>query len=403
MKAAVVIGANYGDEGKGLVTDYLAANAHGSGITVIRYNAGAQAGHTVQLQSGLRHVFSHFSSGTFAGSKTYLSEYFVANPILFNQELAKLISYGYPTKPTIHPAAVVSTPYDMYLNQLFETSMGKKRHGSCGVGIGETIERNLHKDYQLTVSDLFNQSYLRKKLLLIRDQWVELRSLELIKRKLSKDEQELVDSSEVFDHFLSDIQLFLENIYIDDYDSIDKDESIIFEGAQGLRLDQNNKHFPHVTRSNTGIENVSWIAKKMHIDTLDIHYVTRCYLTRHGAGPLADEYSNCPFINFKDETNIPHKFQGSLRFAPLNIHTMNKEINADLDKLSHNISRQITLVTTCLDHFEESIAIMDNKNKVIKLGKNELKKYIIENCKFDHYVFSSGPTRNDCEHSNSLG
>lgn len=59
MEAAVVIGANYGDEGKGLITDYLAALDH-SNTLVVRFNGGAQAGHTVQTPSGLRHVFSHF-------------------------------------------------------------------------------------------------------------------------------------------------------------------------------------------------------------------------------------------------------------------------------------------------------------------------------------------------------
>jgi len=183
MKAAVVIGANYGDEGKGLITDYLAA-LNNSNTLVIRFNGGAQAGHTVQRPNGLRHVFSHFSSGTFAGVQTYLSDFFIANPILFTQELEKLRACGDTPKVTIHPKAVVTTPYDMYINQVFENFQGGKRHGSCGVGIGETIERNSHAKFQLTVKDLFDQEKVKKRLLHIRDEWLEFRLGQLMQRDL---------------------------------------------------------------------------------------------------------------------------------------------------------------------------------------------------------------------------
>ena len=70
MKAYAVIGANYGDEGKGLITDYLCRQVENP--LVIRFNGGAQAGHTVTTPEGIRHIFSHFGSGTLAGA-SYLS------------------------------------------------------------------------------------------------------------------------------------------------------------------------------------------------------------------------------------------------------------------------------------------------------------------------------------------
>ena len=87
--AHVVIGANYGDEGKGLMTDYLADKYQAE--VVVRFNGGAQAGHTVVTPAGQRHVFSHFGSATLSGSRTFLSKHFVANPILFLKEKMKQI------------------------------------------------------------------------------------------------------------------------------------------------------------------------------------------------------------------------------------------------------------------------------------------------------------------------
>jgi len=377
MKAAVVIGANYGDEGKGLITDYLAAlhrPRDPSSTLVVRFNGGAQAGHTVQRPNGVRHVFSHFSSGTFSGAQTYLSDFFIANPILFKQELERLGDCAYSPKVTIHPDVVVTTPYDMFINQVFERFMADKRHGSCGIGINETIERNLHAKYQLAVKDLFDRNTLRKRLLLVRDEWLEARLAQLIPRKLTQDEKDLIFSEEIFEYFLDDIQMFQNYCEVSDYRRITKSDKLIFEGAQGLLLDQSHKNFPHVTRSNTGLQNVSTIAIHNNISHLDIYYVTRCYLTRHGAGPLDDECSTCPCPHFRDETNLPHKFQGRLRFAPINVDAMNMEINADLNKLSKKISRRVTLVVTCLDQFEEKIPVSGKIGHTITLKKNEFQK-----------------------------
>jgi adenylosuccinate synthase len=298
---------------------------------------------------------------------------------------------------TIHPEAIVTTPYDMYINQMFENFQGKNRHGSCGVGISETIERNLHANFQLTVKDLFDQEKLKKKLLEIRDEWLELRLGQLIQRKLTQGETGLIFSNEIFEYFLDDIQTFLFYCDVADYSHLRKWDSVIFEGAQGLLLDQGHRGFPHVTRSNTGLQNVSAIASLNNISHLDIYYVTRCYLTRHGAGSLPNECPSCPCPHFKDETNVPHEFQGNLRFAPLNIDKLNLEITADLNKLSKKISKKITLAVTCLDQFEGKITVAEEEGHIIELRKDEFLKYLFDKTEFDHYIFSHGPTRESCK------
>ena len=88
----VIIGANYGDEGKGLMTDYFAAEAKRKEefCLVVMGNGGAQRGHTVSTPEGIRHVFHHFGSGTFSGVRTYFPEYFIVNPMVFKKEFTEL-------------------------------------------------------------------------------------------------------------------------------------------------------------------------------------------------------------------------------------------------------------------------------------------------------------------------
>ena len=123
---AVVIGAAFGDEGKGLIT-HLMASQYGRDAVVVRFNGGAQAGHTVVTNDSQRHVFRHFGSGSFVGAMTFLSRYFVSNPILFLEEIEALSLLG--IKPTVYidPASPITTPYDMMINQIVEEVRGNQR------------------------------------------------------------------------------------------------------------------------------------------------------------------------------------------------------------------------------------------------------------------------------------
>lgn len=135
-RARVVIGANFGDEGKGAVTDHLCAT-EGAGV-VIRFNGGAQAAHTVVTPDGRRHVFSHFGSGALADVPTFLSQFFICNPIAFLRERKSLVALRANVDIYAHPDCIVSTFADMWINQELEKSRGSYRHGSCGYGINET-------------------------------------------------------------------------------------------------------------------------------------------------------------------------------------------------------------------------------------------------------------------------
>jgi adenylosuccinate synthase len=318
MIARVVIGANFGDEGKGLVTDHLCAQ--GAGV-VVRFNGGAQAGHTVVTPDGERHVFHHFGSGSLLEVPTFLSQFFVCNPILFFEELKQLRALGFRPDVYAHPDCLVTTFMDMLINQTVENKRANKRHGSCGVGFHETMNRSNIKELKITMSDLWNGSRrLEAQLAEICGKYAKFRC------------GETFDDPVAIAAFLDCCEQFAE--YVNPL-GIGQCKDPVFEGAQGLMLDQGNKEFfPHVTHSNTGMKNVEVLCAQARITAKEIYYVSRSYLTRHGAGPLPGEDSG---LSFEDDTNIPNAFQGTLRFAPLDSAALRARCAADAGSNQHKL------------------------------------------------------------------
>ena len=99
----LIIGANYGDEGKGLATDFFGAQAAGSFGTInVLTNGGPQRGHTVELADGRRHVFKHFGAASFRGAASYFAEQFIVNPgNIYESPLPLLHSLGYVDKSAV--------------------------------------------------------------------------------------------------------------------------------------------------------------------------------------------------------------------------------------------------------------------------------------------------------------
>lgn len=366
-RATVVIGANYGDEGKGLMVDYFANQSPADKI-VVRFNGGAQAGHTVVTPDRKRHVFSHFGSGTLAGVPTYLAKHFVCNPLVFWKESRDLVALGCEPVISADPRCFVTTPYDMLINQAVEDARGAKRHGSVGLGFGETIERNAYPAFQLWKADLADKDKLTEKMRFIRDKWLPTRCAQLGVPVLSQTDHKMND--DILDKTVAACMEFNSLVGTGGAEILDG-KSVIFEGAQGLSLDMDSHNFPHVTRSNTGLKNVAPIAKILGL-ALDVIYVTRPYLTKHGAGPLATQYDPDPPIF--DETNTAHPYQGTLRFGRLDVGEMRERIAADL-KFFPSANESVALT-----HADE-----------IPAGQLSELKSLIGNVKF----VSVGPTRAD--------
>ncbi len=352
MRAKVVIGAGLGDEGKGLMVDYLAHKNPKS--TVVRFNGGCQALHTVQI-NGERTGFQHYGSGTAVGVPTFLGKEFIVNPVLFHKE-RKALNKG---SVQCHVESRVTTPYDMMHNTLLETSRGGNRHGSCGLGINATVNRHIavpfnacHLPHPAKVKEILRQTYKYYKEL---HKGTELAGLNAL--------QTLRDTVE--DPFVHNCIQFINKVDLENEGYLKYNNCVIFEGAQGLLLDENHEWFPHVTRSKTGLTNVIDILKQLpYANKVEVTYMTRAYLTRHGAGPLPNEDTD---MHFEDKTNLPNTWQGKLRYAPLDIDLLLETIKYDLMGIALRsdirVSVEPKLCITCLDQMEH-VDFVYNKNRM---------------------------------------
>jgi len=400
--ASVVIGANYGDEGKGLVTDYLASERPAETV-VVRFSGGANAGHTVVTPEGdidegasSRHVFHHFGSGTLAGAGTYLSSHFLVNPILFHTEHRKLRQIGVtPDAPTVSSRCLVTTPYDMVINQEAERARGDGRHGSCGVGVNETEDRSQHYRARLTVSDLHDKQLLYSRLKYITSEWAERR---LARHGVVKPSfaglWEILGSDEYLGAFMVECQRFLDAVHVSEDAVIRDARRIVFEGSQGLALDQHRGDFPYVTRASTGLTNVFEVANAADLDELHVYYVTRAYLTRHGAGPLPRE-GELPF-EVADETNQPNDWQGRLRTAPLDVDALAARVKRDFAEVGTEDRAAIAL--TCTDHWPDPRGVVWYSGGERRTGTVICLIEAIEKATgMMVELASAGPTRGDVE------
>ena len=144
MEAQIIIGKNFGDEGKGLATDYFARQAQQSGkpCLVVRHNGGAQAGHTVDRGTD-RFVFHQLSSGSFRGADTLWADSFLPDLYKLREEAEDFFALS-GKRPRILSGGDCRCVVidDVLLNMALETARGSNRHGSCGMGINEAVQRS---------------------------------------------------------------------------------------------------------------------------------------------------------------------------------------------------------------------------------------------------------------------
>lgn len=324
----IVLGSLFGDEGKGLTTSFLCDNTPNS--IVVRFCGGPQAGHTV-VYNEQRHVFSSFGSGTLQGVPTYWSQHCPFYPIAYLNELFVLLDLKVEPEFYIHPLCPVITPYDVYYNQL---RAKKTRHGSVGMGISTTIERH-EKFYKLHVQDLFYEKIWHEK----------FKQIELYYDKLFYNLNK-PDLTKEIEQFRAVIKEVTSIIHISENEIVEK-YNPIYEGAQGILLDQDYGFFPHVTRANTTSKNA--ISLLPSTSNAEIYYVVRTYQTRHGNGYMSNEDKTVKLINNQNETNKSHEFQGEFRTTELDPELLNYAFKCD-GHYSKDINKN--LVITCNDQLE---------------------------------------------------
>lgn len=330
----IVIGLNFGDEGKGLTTSFLCANSQRyRKPLVVRFNGGQQAGHTVNY-NGNKHIFSGFGSGTLQDVPTYWSEYCTFYPNSFLREY-DILDNMLLKSPVIYvnPLCPVTTPFDIDSNRAAEKIM---RVGSVGMGFGATIQRQ-QDYYKLFVQDLFFENILIQK----------LRAIAKYYNGQDVDAQ--------IEHFLKSVKRVKEIITLSD-NSIIREYYPIFEGAQGVLLDMDFGFFPNVTRSNTTTKNAIKLIPQ-EFDYSEVFYVTRCYMTRHGNGYMG---KGEPVVlkNNEGETNKQHEYQGTFRTSAMDFELMNYALSCD-----NNFSKYIAknLVITCTDQLDTDIDLFLSK------------------------------------------
>jgi adenylosuccinate synthase len=322
----IVLGLGFGDEGKGLTTSYLCSLVENP--LVVRFNGGHQAGHTV-VHNGNRHVFSSFGSGTLQDVPTYWSKNCTVYPTAVLNEF-KVLNNILPTLDRklmlyINPLCPVTTPYDVAYNQEVQN-----KNGTVGVGFGATLERH-ENHYKLFMQDLFYEKVLIAKLKNIQEHYYYDKAFKKIE----------------IESFLEDCGNMANNwIKIVD-DSIMSEYYCIFEGAQGILLDQDFGFFPNVTRSNTTSKNAIHLSKITGRPP-QIFYVTRSYQTRHGKGFMTNEGDKLHLSHNKNETNKNHEFQGEFRTSPLDLDLLNYALKCD-SHFSEGLVKN--LVITCTDQY----------------------------------------------------
>lgn len=384
-RAVVVVGLGYGDEGKGLATDYLCQLLPKP--LVIRFNGGGQAGHTVVTSDRKRHVFSNFGSGTLRGVPTYWSNYCTFSPESTITEYQELQTLGVKPVLMLDNWCPVTTHYDILYNRAIEATRGNARHGSCGQGFGATIERHNILQTKLYACDLLISSLLKDKLQNIRSYYQ------------AKIDQETKFSFKQFDHdaederfrqYATEISILSQQgaiRFVEESEMLSHHNdwnSFIFEGAQGILLDMDFGFFPHVTHSNTTTKNALKLLENQFKDSVkaEILYVTRSYQTRHGAGPFPNDRSVL-LMGTEGETNKYHEYQGEFKTSCLDIDLLNYALSCDA-KFSAGLKKH--LIVTCVDHLKDKLIPCYKDNTFKLIGHEELSIFL--ETKFISQVFN---------------
>ena len=364
IRVKIVIGANYGDEGKGLATHYFSKQ---KGLKEkclnVLFNGSCQRGHTVDLEDGRRHVFHHFGSGTLNGAATYFDSNFIVNPIFFCQEYDELgESFMRFPRCFISPECRVATPYDAFINQIVEQDRAKKgtRHGSCGFGVWETQQRYKEYDdahfktgFNQRYTDLLSASnaYILNMLKGLAEVYVPRRLKEYGIEEIPEEYKKLLVSENLRLNWLMDFRRMNLLTKLSDFESLTSEyKYIIFEGGQGLALDENNTAmYPHVTASDT-TSAIPLERVKDLTDDIEICYITRSYFTRHGAGPFPTEISKDWFglKLIEDKTNVPNEYQESIRYGLFDVDELLARVSKDMTK-AHQVKNNVKC-SLCVTH-----------------------------------------------------
>ncbi|WP_315117088.1 adenylosuccinate synthase [uncultured Clostridium sp.] len=285
MSAVVVLGAQWGDEGKGKMTDYLAEGAD----VVVRYQGGNNAGHTVEV-GDKQYKLHLIPSGILYDNKiNVIGNGVVIDPKALFEEMEYLKELGVSITPNnfiISDRAQIIMPYHKILDGIKERARGKKDIGTTGKGIGPCYTDKMERS-GIRVCDLIDRDVFKEKL---RDNIEEKNNI--ITKVYSETP---LDVQEVFREYIlyaEKIKPFVKDTSVEIYKHIKEEKKVLFEGAQGTLLDIDYGTYPYVTSSNTiagGVCIGAGIGPRMISNAVGI---VKAYTTRVGKGPFPTELTD---------------------------------------------------------------------------------------------------------------
>lgn len=285
MSAFVVLGAQWGDEGKGKMTDYLAEEAD----VVVRFQGGNNAGHTVEVEDR-QYKLRLIPSGILHDDKlNVIGNGVVVDPIALFEEIDYLEREGVkvtPNKLIISDRAHVIMPYHKVLDKLKEKSRGKNDIGTTGRGIGPCYTDKFER-CGIRICDLMSETLFKDKL----QQNIEAKN-PYITKVLGGEELNFEEIASEYLNVAERLRPYVQDTSVRVYNEIKADKNVLFEGAQGMLLDIDYGTYPYVTSSNTtacGVASGVGIGPNMVTNAVGI---AKAYTTRVGKGPFPTELDN---------------------------------------------------------------------------------------------------------------
>ena len=281
MPAIVLIGAQWGDEGKGKATDLLGGRLQ----WVVRYQGGNNAGHTVVLPNGDKFALHLIPSGILTpGVTNVIGNGVVVDPGVLLQELAGLEERNVDTSGLLISAdAHLIMPYHVAIDKVTERFLGAKKIGTTGRGIGPCYQDKIAR-VGVRVADVLDEKILTQKV----EAALEFKNQVLVKiyNRKALDPHQVVDEvltqAAGFKHRIADTRLQL-NL------ALERGETVLLEGSQGTLLDVDHGTYPYVTSSNptSGGASVGSGIGPTKIET--VLGILKAYTTRVGSGPFPTE------------------------------------------------------------------------------------------------------------------
>lgn len=368
MYATIITDLGFGDAGKGTMVDYFAQRAQNP--VIVRFNGGAQAAHNVHTSDGKHHTFSQFGSGTLTSTaRTFLSRYVLLDPLALHTEARALQELGVRnplSRVMVDGDALVVTPFQKAANRVREAMRGDGRHGSVGMGIGETMADQIAFPHLAVYArDLRDRETLTRKLAALQElkyaEFGQALTDDTYRTLLPEETWALQDPAapRMLASLFAELAQIFTLVSATTLARLAQTHPLIFEGAQGVLIDEWHGFHPYTTWSTTTDANARKLLSDIDYQGPVTSYgVVRTYSTRHGPGPFPSEDRALTTL-LPDRHNVFGKWQGGFRVGyldlPLTRYALAVSERVDeialthLDRLAHLPQKKVVVAYAVAD------------------------------------------------------